>query len=252
MALHRQTHLCAALTSCLLLAALAPRAPAQLRATLAGRVLDEAEHPVRGVRISSTVDSTLAVSDDQGHFVLRGLTPGMTRFDIRRIGFDPGSFSVALVAAETLVVDLRLDEAAVPVPGMETVADSYTRRALAAFYRHREGAAGGHFLTRADIEKRNPRDMSDLVRTVPGVMMIPGPNGPMVRMARATGATDCPIQYWVDGIRATNLELDDIPPGDVEALEIYNGGSTLPPEYNGRYTHAACGTIVIWTRVPGK
>ncbi len=230
------------------------RAAAQQRSTLTGRVLDGAQQPVRGVRVSSTIDSVLAVTDERGRFTLRGLTPGMTKFLIRRIGYEPGEFSLPLIAAETLVVDLRLEQAAVPIAGTLTVGQSQRQRVLATFERHRYGSNGGHFITREDIERRNPRTLSDIVRTIAGVELVPGGPGtePKVRMARANAVVDCPIQYWVDGIRATNLELDDISPGDVEALEIYTGPSTLPPEYNGRWTNAACGTIVIWTRVPGQ
>lgn len=240
------------IAGCMLAAAVPASAQGALRSTLTGRVLDAAGQPVRGVRVASTVDSVLSVSDERGRFTLRGLTPGMTRFNVRRIGYAPAEFSVGLVAAETLLVDLKLEQDPVSLPGMETVAESHAKRILGTFYRHRDAFAGGHFIMRDEIERRHPLLLSDVVRTVPGVMLVPGPDGLEVRMARATGAIDCPIQYWVDGIRATALELDDVPPQDVEALEIYNGGSTLPPEYNGRYTHAACGTIAIWTRVPGK
>ena len=46
------------------------------------------------------------------------------------------------------------------------------------------------------------------------------------------------------------MSIDDVGVHDVEAVEVYRGPSGLPPEFNDRFGHPACGSIVIWTRVP--
>ena len=55
---------------------------------------------------------------------------------------------------------------------------------------------------------------------------------------------------WLDGQRAPGMELDDIPAVDVEAMELYRGVSTTPSEF--AYPPPRCGTIVVWTRLPGN
>ena len=43
----------------------------------------------------------------------------------------------------------------------------------------------------------------------------------------------------------------DLPPQDVEAIELYPGPSTTPPQFANRINANTCGAIVIWTRIPG-
>ena len=66
-------------------------------------------------------------------------------------------------------------------------------------------------------------------------------------MSRTSMGRRCPIQYYVDGVATTGLNIDDVLPRDVEGLEIYRGSSEIPPSFN-RGT-ALCGVIVIWTRI---
>ena len=119
--------------------------------------------------------------------------------------------------------------------------------------RHRDGSVGGVFITRADIEKRQAHRLSEVLATVPGVQILrsrgAGQDG--IRMARAAGGRDCPVTIWVDGQRVPGLNVDDIGPSEVEAVEIYKGAASLPAEYNVNRGTPACGTIAIWTRVPG-
>jgi len=65
------------------------------------------------------------------------------------------------------------------------------------------------------------------------------------------GGRDCPPQYWVDGVKAFALNIDDIIPQDVEGIEIYEGASTVPPQFNTKEGTTICGVVLIWTRIPG-
>ena len=218
-------------------------------ATLGGTFRDASGAAVRGVRVATASGTAMAISDSLGHFTLRGLAPERTRFVVRRIGYEPGEFTLDLRSGQA-DYDFTLDAVAVELPGMETRASAQW---LSKFYDHRASQGGGHFFTREDIEKANPRQLSDMMRSVPGLQLKPSSVGPpSVRVARSERGAfgDCPVQYWVDGMRATDLELDDISPREVEALEVYAGPATLPPEYRTRTGTSSCGTIVIWTRMP--
>jgi hypothetical protein len=62
----------------------------------------------------------------------------------------------------------------------------------------------------------------------------------------------CPPQYYVDGIMLTGYNIDDMPVSDVEAIELYSGIAGLPAEYARARGNRDCGTVAIWTRIPGK
>ena len=72
----------------------------------------------------------------------------------------------------------------------------------------------------------------------------------VLRFAR-NGRTNCPPQYFIDGVQATGYNIDDMPVGDVEGIEIYAGPSGLPPEFNKFHSTVSCGAVIIWTRLPG-
>jgi carboxypeptidase family protein/TonB-dependent receptor-like protein len=247
----------------LILASLAGRA-AQVRAQekdtvfhapiLVGKVHEASGAGIPSVRVSAKASGQTALSDSTGRFVLRGLDTGHVAFSVRRIGFEPSEFTVSLDSGETFTLDLTLNQSVVQLTEVDVNADSRIRDALRQFYRHKESEGGGVFIVRADIEKSHAQTLSDVVRRVPGLVMIPshffGADG--VRMARNTGGRDCPVVFWLDGARAPWLNLDDIAPMNVEAIEIYRGAATLPAEYNDNKATPACGTIAIWTRVPGN
>jgi hypothetical protein len=222
------------------------------RAILAGTVRDHAGLGVPGVRIVATPADVMVITDSVGRFALRGLSAGSTRFEVRRIGFEPGEFSLDLKPGDSLYYDLRLEQAAVPVPGMETKALAPMDQ-LKTFYAHRASAGGGHFIVRADIEEKKPERLTDMLRSIPGIDLFSNPaRQQKVRMARSNlGAFgDCPIEYWIDGVRAEGFSLDEMAPQDVEAMEIYAGPAALPPEYRTTHGTSGCGTIAIWTRLP--
>src|SRR5262249_26101003 len=113
----------------------------------------------------------------------------------------------------------------------------------------------GHFVTREQIEARNPSNLSDLMRLIPGTRLTQSRVGgtSTLRFNRATmgPGRDCPPQYWVDGIKSWALNIDDIRPQDVEGIELYSGPSSLPPQFNTKEGSTVCGVVLIWTRIPG-
>jgi hypothetical protein len=56
---------------------------------------------------------------------------------------------------------------------------------------------------------------------------------------------------WLDGQRALGLELDDLSANDIEGMELYQSLSTTPPQFSHGGSTTPCGTIVVWSRVPG-
>lgn len=219
------------------------------RATLVGTVRDTSGDGVAHARLSSA--GLLTISDTTGRFRLGGLPSGAVTVAVRRLGFEPRDISLDLVGGRTDSLHVVLTFLPLDLPGVTSEADALLRVRLAEFYRHRS-SGDGHFFDRKEIEGRHVTRISDLLRRVPGMRLIPDRSGRMhLRVGRTGAGRDCPPEYWIDGVHAPFLNVDDLPLQDVEALEVYHGPAGLPPEYNTRLGNPACGTIVIWTRVPG-
>jgi outer membrane receptor for ferrienterochelin and colicin len=135
-----------------------------------------------------------------------------------------------------------------------TEAETRARLFLPEFYRHRESAAGGNFFDRKQLDSTRANRLSDVLRRVPGMRITSDrglPGRTSVRTGRSSSGRDCPPAFWIDGVRATGFTVDEIPLEDIEAIEVYKGPAALPAEFNSRFGNPACGTIVIWTRIPG-
>jgi outer membrane cobalamin receptor len=125
----------------------------------------------------------------------------------------------------------------------------------AGFYR-RKRIGFGHFLTRAEIDRRDPLIMSDLLHDMPGVRVTcVGARSCNITMRAATTMFfrgKCEPSIVLDGVllRAGgvgsrgDLSLDAlIDPFDVEAIEVYPGPEGVPVQYV-----SPCGAIIVWSR----
>ncbi len=65
--------------------------------------------------------------------------------------------------------------------------------------------------------------------------------GPVQRDSRA-----CLMDLYVDGVLYERGIIDDLISDWIEAIEVYNGISEIPAQYNR--TDAVCGVILVWTR----
>jgi hypothetical protein len=227
----------------------APQAPQASQASLIGIVRDTAGAPVANTRL--TTAGLLTISDSAGRFNFGVVPSGAMTLLVRRLGFEPLDVSLRVIEGLTNSIDVVITVLPQDLPGMTTFASADMRGRLSDFYRHRQSGIGT-FLDRQEIEARRAQRITDILRRLPGTRVAPERSGrSAVRMNRSYGGRDCPPDVWIDGVRAAGLNVDDIPIGDVEALELYRGPAGLPPEMNSRLGNPACGALVIWTRVPG-
>ena len=153
-------------------------------------------------------------------------------------------------------------------------------RAMEDFARRRR-RGNGSYLTRAQIEKSNATRLSDLLRRMPSVNVMPSENGTLIVELRGTkrvtlvpggaqpttpaggGSTrppagppqpsaqitvrNCPAGFLLDGMpmdSGGSLDME-MRPGTLEAIEVYTPAQ-VPIELSGRYSE--CGVVMIWTR----
>ena len=236
----------------LLVPALASGVSAQSAGAISGTIRDSLGAPIPGVEVVIVTTRAVARSDSLGVFRFATVPTGKRDVYFRRLGFEPKTVNAIVVTGETYAMAVVLSPFAAEIEGM-TVEEVSRRRQLLSDFFDRSARGFGHFITREQIEKRNPMNMSDMMRMVPGARLIPNRIGgtATLRFARATMGRDCPPQYWVDGVKTYGLNIDDILPHDVEGVEIYAGVSTIPPQYNTREGTTICGVVLIWTRLPG-
>ena len=215
-----------------------------------GVVKDSAGAAIADVEVLAIRAGISTRSDGAGRFLLSSLARGPTDLSVRRIAYAPVVVSVDVPETDTVDIEIRLGSASQSLPAVIVKGRADRKRALEEFESRRKSGVG-HFITRADIEKRHPLLLSDMVRSIPGATIVLVENGrPALRFARAQSG--CPPQYFVDGIRVTGFNIDDVQPGDVEGVELYAGPAGLPPEFNQLYGTTVCGTVAIWTRIPGN
>ena len=237
--------------ACLAVALLATPAAAQRRpSVVTGTVHDSSGAPIPGVQVV-IADSPFGVrSDSLGNFRLPTMREGKQAVHFRRMGFDSTTVPTELGRDSVVTLAVVMNAVAQNLDEQTIIADAERVQALRGFY-DRKHAGFGYFITRDQIEERHPTTVSDAMRMIPGlrVVRVAGRSG--VRFNRANGPRDCPPQVYVDGIMARGMEIDDLTPSDIEAMEIYQGAAALPPQFNDRIGNSICGVIAVWTRVPG-
>jgi len=190
-------------------------------------------------------------TDSAGHFLLAAIPAGPADIGFRRVAYEPVIVSLKIPLDDTTDVEVRLGGITPLLPAV-VVNDHVEQSKVLEQFEARRKVGAGYFVTRADIERRRPNSLSDYMRMVPGVRIVTLDNGrTALRFARNPKA-NCPPQYFVDGIPTSNFDIDEVLPGDVEGVELYPGSAGVPAQYNRFVGTSICGTILIWTRIPGK
>ncbi|MEW5915439.1 MAG: carboxypeptidase regulatory-like domain-containing protein [Gemmatimonadota bacterium] len=211
-----------------------------------GKVHDQSGRAVAGAELTIPGSELRVETDETGEFRLKNVPAGDLQIRVRRLGFKPDTSIINVLAGQTVPLTISLDPLPVALAAVTILGKHYTGR-LASFYQRRDRGMG-HYYTRDEIEKRNPANTTDLLRTVPGIRMQPLGFGRQT--LRFRGAR-CPPLVWIDGspLGAGEFDIDNVPSRSIEAMEIYTGIAALPSEFTaGPTTTTSCGTIVIWSR----
>jgi len=238
--------------ACLAVAAFAMPAAAQRRSSVvAGTIHDSLGAPIPGVQVV-IADSPFGVrSDSLGNFRLPTTREGKQDVHFRRLGFDSTSVRTELGRDSLITLAVVMNAVVQDLAEQTITAEMDRMQALQGFY-DRKRAGFGYFITRDEIEQRHATMVSDAMRMIPGVHVVRNGGRSGVRFSRTSiGTHDCPPQVYVDGVMAKGMEIDDLTPSDIEGMEIYQGASVIPPQFNDRFGNAICGVIAVWTRVPG-
>lgn len=211
-----------------------------------GTVRDSSGTPVEGAQVFVTGAPIRGESGVGGEFLFTKASAGPLTIHVRRIGFLPESSTVNVLAGSTINAEFTLRRVVVALQPVVIMGRREITGRMAGFYQ-RLSRGHGHFITREQVEKRNPGNMTDLFRMIPGVRIDTRGFNNSVRFR---GARCAPLT-WMDGspLYAGEFDLDSVDPRSFEGIEIYSGAASVPAEFQGnRALSSACGTIILWSR----
>jgi hypothetical protein len=222
--------------------------------TLGGRVIEAGTAvPIQGSVVVAQDDRggkpRQATSDSIGSFLLLLPAGGVYTLTVTKLGYlQHRGDTVRVGSSESVKVEVRLDRTTVPLrPVIVTERISWVPEG----FEQRRAAGFGRFLTRQDIDQRRASNTSDLLRGIPGVVLMPpgrrSRGSASTVMMRGAGGL-CQPAVWVDGVHLSSFGdavVDQVlTPGALEAAEIYNSTSAAPAQYRT----GNCGVVLFWTR----
>lgn len=226
------------------LALLPPALSAQRLGSITGTVRTSANGPaIEGSRVALVGTTLITTTNARGEFAFHGLTPGKYVIQASAIGYATLSSPIEVKPLETLEIEFEVDPEAARLPDIN-VEEAPN---LPADFVRRKSEGGGRYFTRADIERRNPNSVAELLRTVPGVRI--ECRGVECRAVFSRAPRNCPPAYFMDGAPVHSSFIWLQTPRDLDGVEVYSGPSETPPELN---RFSSCGAIVLWTRTPPR
>jgi hypothetical protein len=223
-------------------------AVAQRTGAISGNI--RANDSIAVPRVALMIDGTRfsAFSDTNGDFQFTGVPAGRYALRARMIGYAPRMIEVDVMATLTTRVRFSLD----PLDPLSLDPVDVRARiphALRAFEERRSQGVG-QFLQYDDIARWQPRQVTDVLRRVPGLAMRPmsGPYGTNPTIVHR-GAS-CGVMYYLNG---APFPIRDLPINnfvsaeELVAVEVY-APSELPPQFNSSASSSRCGLVGLWTR----
>lgn len=249
------------------LATAAPPAAAQQRADSAAAVIEGVvlvegtNRPLPTALVELVGQGRRTIADEAGRFRLTSVAPGQDTLRIALLAFESDRIPVTIPPGGTYQLELVV---AYPSATLEElvvqVARTRSERTLGFERRRRRGI--GSFITREEIERRNPALLSSMFWGLRRVRIRDGRvsldtrgvglrlstgralSGQSVTVLRDTG--ECAPAIFVDGVKRGPLtRVDDLFPDEIAGIEVYTSPS-IPARFSDAFNR--CGSIVIWRR----
>jgi Carboxypeptidase regulatory-like domain/TonB-dependent Receptor Plug Domain len=209
-------------------------------------ILAETRKPVVGAAVSLEGTQVQVATDKKGKFKFPKVAAGEYLIRAEIEGYPAATSTIQLALGERVEVEFLVgaEVEGQVLPEIEVTAADNRISPVETFNR-RATEGNGRYIKRAEIERRRPASLMDLLRSVPGVRVV-CPRSQHVCALRLRRAT-CGPAYFMDGMPTDPSVLYLTMPSDVEGVEIYSGPSETPIELEGM--RSGCGAIAIWTRV---
>jgi len=238
-----------------LAAALSIAAPAAAQqATLTGRVTSAGGTPLSEARVAIVGTTLQVLTNAEGRFTIRGITPGAVEVRVFRLGYTEQKKPITITAGSSPTLDFAMLASAVNMDEFVVTATGVQRRA--------EVGNSISVITAVERVRETPiHNMGDLlVAKAPGLSVLPGNmsgSGAQIRIRglNSVSRSNAPI-YIIDGVRmeggsggfgvggTNSSRLNDITPEDIEDIAVIKG----PAAATLYGTNAANGVISIKTK----
>jgi hypothetical protein len=222
--------------------------------TIIGKLLDRyTNQPIPNATISLANDQGAPVgptvrTGNDGSFTITAPAPGVYRLRANVAGYITAvSPAIALQAGDRINLNWHLLAGVVSLRPVAIVANARPNSGrLSGFEQRAQRRAFGYFITRDQIDRQRPFNVTDLLRTIPGLQVLPSSRGfgNIVRTIEG-----CTPAVYLDGVRFPLMgeSIDDIVnPMDLEGVEVYTHAAEVPAEFAGPASD--CGVIALWTR----
>lgn len=237
----------------------AQQVPARVEVTappaiVAGRIVGPDKKGLADVEIVLG-DTRKEVTDRKGRFEFDPVSPGVHDVFVRKIGFVPLRFRLAVTAGDVWDGTITMDRTVQSLPEV-VVLDS--AKALRNFrpswldaFLDRRRLGFGTFFDRIEIEDSHTSRLVHLLARVPGITATEGFGYDQLHVSRCSAVAGPSKQIlFVDGIKMETsytgrfATLAEYLPDQVWGLEIYRGRGAIPAQYDDPQ---ACLVILMWT-----
>jgi hypothetical protein len=192
-------------------------------------------------------DLVRTLSGERGYFTLVDVEPGLIQLRFTRLGYAPRTATLVLQPGRTSEVTVAMSPEVIALASIEVTVRSPFLERGGYYARARQGL--GRRLSREDLDRIDPFDVSQALETVPGLRLQRSTNlgTPVLAVSsrvNTLGNGQCVMDVYIDGVRMSSPDLNQIPPDWLDAMEVYIG-SEAPAQYAGLNP---CGVVLLWTR----
>jgi len=201
-------------------------------------------------------DAPPAHTDRKGRFEFDPVRPGMHDILVRKIGYVPVRFRVAVTAGDIWDGTIAMERSAqalaeVVVLDSAKALRNYRPLWIDGFVERRR-AGLGTFLDRVDIENAQAFNTAKLIATAPGIMARAASGWDELNVSRCGNGfgTASKAIVYVDGFKTETsttgrfVTFHDYSPERLAAIEVYKGRGVIPSEYDDPQ---ACLVVLLWT-----
>jgi hypothetical protein len=195
---------------------------------------------VRGERVGRTLSSKV------GRFAFRVGDPGLYRVAVSRLGYDStATAELGVPPGQNLYVEVRVQPAALGLEPIRVTAPPTLPYLESTGFYERQRRGLGSFLGPDELARVPTAFPTHVLRRIAGISVTRG----QIRIRGVNslmGGGPCTPTIILDHMRVRGARLDDIVPmSQVEAIEVYKGPATVPPQWRDA---ATCGVIAVWTK----
>ena len=223
---------------------------------LVGTVTDALSNaPVTAAAVALRGRSQEVQTNRQGGFILSEVPVGVYELSVRHLGYAPLRHMVNVARGATTDVQIGLVPAPLEMEPLVATAVRLRRLEIKGFYERKrwgELLGLGTFFTTADIERRNPWLISDMIMQEASIRRRCGMRSRSCQLYTtrlASGSVPrCPMHVYLDGILISEGGQADlwVSPVEIGGVEVYKGPASLPAEFAG--PGSRCGVVAIWTK----